>query len=770
MSSTDTQFNEIVDFLPVGVCQCDLTPKGKILYANQRFCELFGHPAKTVSDRYFSTFFADRKKFKFLKKMMLLANGEIRDYEVELKGENAEPFWCSISASTIKDNKEKEQWIDVVVRDITTRKRIEKDLRQSKELFQTVFDNTAAAITVTDKDEKIVAWNPFAEKMLEMNKEDLFNKPVKDLYPPREWRRMRSFRIRRKGMLPDIETKVYKKDQSTLDVNVSITVLKDLEGNIIGSIGIIRDITNQKAAESRLKESENKIRVILDNSAAAITLTDGLERIVSWNKFTEHLLGMKKQDLYLKPVSSLYPPEEWKKIRSENIRKKGSKHNLETKMITKKGTIIDVELSINVLKDSNDKIIGSVGIMQDITERKRTQAMLLQAKIDAEEANNAKSLFLANMSHEVRTPMNTIMGMIDLTLDTELNKEQKDNLVVAKDAAVNLLSLLNDILDLSRVEAGKITLEIIEFHLHNVTNNIVKGLSVIASDKALKLDLNIDRGVPKFLEGDPVRLRQILINLINNAIKFTHRGTITTAVKVASKPKKDEVLLQFSVIDEGIGIPKDRHDKVFEVFTQADASTTRKFGGTGLGLAICKRLVEMMDGRIWVESEEGKGSTFSFTAKCKVLKEEKVISSSVYGVESEDDQGNGFNLKDLKVLLAEDNLVNQKITVRILEKVGCCVETAENGKEVLDLLDQSTFNVILMDAQMPELDGLEATKIIRDQESTTGRHVPIIALTARVMEEDKKKFKEIGMDGYVAKPIDRKKLYEEIGKVIKKGN
>ena len=563
-----------------------------------------------------------------------------------------------------------------------------------------------------------------------------------------------------------METQIIKKDGTTIEASVSISVLKDIDGHISGAIGIIRDITSQKMAEKKLKESEYKTRVILDNSAAAITLIDENEHIVSWNKYTEHLLGMKRRDLYKKPVSFLYPKEEWKKIRAENIRKIGSKLHLETKAIRKDGRIIDIDLSINVLKDITGNIIGSVGIMQDNTERKQAQEMLLQAKLAAEEASNAKTLFLANMSHEVRTPMNAIIGMIDLTLDTELTDEQKDNLKTAKDAAGNLLSLINDILDLSRVEAGKINLEAIEINLKNVIHSVCKGLTVLAHNKNLELLWNVDSKVPELLIGDPVRLRQIIINLINNAIKFTHKGKIELNVKLASL-SGEECQLLFSVADTGIGIAKEKQDKIFEMFTQADDSTSRRYGGTGLGLAISKRLVEMMNGRIWVESEQFKGSTFCFTADFKISKKEvSSIAPSPAAVESQ--TAVQKDLHGVRILLAEDNLVNQKVATKVLEKKGCIVQVAENGQEVLDRINKESFDVILMDVQMPVLDGLEATKLIREEEKQTGRHIPIIAMTAHAMEGDEQKCLMAGMDGYIAKPFEPLKVYETIENLLTK--
>lgn len=641
-------------------------------------------------------------------------------------------------------------------------KKAQRDLTESKELFRIVFNNSAVAITVADKDEKIIAWNPFAETMLGMNKKDLFNKSVKDLYSAEEWKRMRSLQIRRKGMLSDINTRVYKKDGSALDVNVSISIIRGADNDIIGSIGIMHDITQQKEAEQKIRESESKIRIILDNSAAAITLTDEQERIISWNRYTEQLLGMTKEELYLRPVSSLYPPEEWQKIREAEIRKSGSKHHMDTKLINKAGRLIEIDLSVNILKDSDNKIIGSVGIIQDITEQKRFQQMLMQAKIMAEEANSAKSLFLANMSHEVRTPMNTIMGMVDLTLDTELSTEQRDNLQTIKDAADILLSLLNDILDLSRVEAGKIQLEEIELNLANIVKSVCKGLSVLAKNKNLEIIRDVDPRIPETLVGDPVRIRQILVNLINNAIKFTFQGNITTKVKLQSlNEEKCEIL--FSVTDEGVGIPKEKQSIIFDAFTQADASMTRRFGGTGLGLSISKRLVEMMQGRIWVESEELMGSTFYFTAVFKAPKDVPAPPVEESPVEeTEEVKAKVKEIKLLSVLLAEDNIINQKIVVKMLEKRGWKVAAAENGQQVLEFLEKEPFDLVLMDAQMPILDGFETTRLIRENEKKTGKHIPIIALTARAMTADRQQCLACGMDGYVSKPLDRQKLYDAI--------
>jgi len=362
--------------------------------------------------------------------------------------------------------------------------------------------------------------------------------------------------------------------------------------------------------------------------------------------------------------------------------------------------------------------------------------------------------------------MNTVMGMIDLILDTELNDEQRENLTTAKDAADNLLSLLNDILDLSRVEADKVNLETIEINLQNIVQSVCKGLSVLATKKNLELVWTVDQEIPATLIGDPVRLRQILVNLINNAITFTFKGKIQVAVKLISRTEH-ECEIQGSVVDEGIGISKEKQGNLFDVFSQADDSMTRRFGGTGLGLTICKRLVEMMKGRIWLESEDLKGSTFYFTVKLKIAKRKEAPAPLLISPEGEKISARS-SLERLSILLAEDNIVNQKIAMKLLEKRGWQVTAVDNGQKVLDILGKEKFDVILMDAQMPVLDGFETTRMIRSNEKGTGQHIPIIALTARAMNEDKQKCLEMGMDGYVPKPIDRLNLYESIENVVNK--
>jgi PAS domain S-box-containing protein len=686
-------------------------------------------------------------------------------------------------------------------------------------------------------------------------------------------------------------------DGHTTWVSTSKLPMFDNEQNVVGTFGISRDITERKEAEIALRRSERLNRLIVDTALDAFIAMDDECTIIDWNPQAELTFGWHREEALGQSVPDLLLPEndrvEFDADLQRFLRTGKSnmlKRRLERVALHRTGREFPMEITISPIRQGDSYIFSA--FIHDITNRKEAERQLRESKEAAEAANRAKSDFLANMSHEIRTPMNAVLGMTELVLDQELAPSQREYLTMVHDSGESLLALINDILDFSKIEAGKFELDTTPFHLRDTLGDTLKSLAVRAQREELELACHIDPTVPDDLIGDGSRLRQIIVNLVGNAIKFTELGEVVLHVDVEDQ-SDHRVLLHFAVMDTGIGIAPPKLRRVFQAFEQADTSTTRRYGGTGLGLTICSRLVSMMQGTIWAESDLGSGSTFHFTAQFTVsdqpvekprprivqgsrvlvvddnatnrmildemlanwqmevttvagvdaaleqlraarasgrpfelvlsdvnmpgrdgfdlaaaLRDDEqladavilmltsaerpgevqrsrdlgvnsylhkpvkqselydaiVAALSVDGVEeSVGASGNAesdVQLPKLHILLVEDSVVNQRLALALLNRWGHEVTIASNGLEALELVGQREYQLVLMDIQMPEMDGLEATRRIRESEQESGGHLPIIAMTAHAMKGDRELCLEAGMDDYVSKPVRAWRLLE----------
>ena len=662
--------------------------------------------------------------------------------------------------------------------DATAGKLAEEALLKAGALQRAIFNSANFSSIATDAKGVIQIFNVGAERMLGYTAAEVTNSVTPaDISDPQEViARAKALSVELgTPITPGFEALVFKasrgiediyeltyirKDGSRFPAVVSVTALRDTADAIIGYLLIGTDNTarkrveaEQKKLDQRLRDQQFYTRSLIESNIDALMTTDPAGIITDVNKQMEALTGCTRDELIGSPFKNHFTDPERAEagIKLVLVEKKVTDFELTARARDGRKTV--VSCNATTFYDRDRTLQGVFAAARDVTESKRVEIELHQAKAAAESASQTKSDFLASMSHEIRTPMNVIIGVTDLLANTVLSPEQAKYVQIFRRASDNLLHLINDILDLSKVEEAQIELERTEFSLTELVEKVTEMVAVSAQQKSLTLVCDIAPGLPNDLVGDPTRVGQVLLNLLGNAIKFTEAGTVGLQVTADAEPP----VLRFTIRDTGIGISAQNLRSVFERFTQADSSITRKYGGSGLGLTISKRLVELMGGRIWAESTVGEGSVFSFTMPLEIWTGIRLPAAVPVGADSE------LPLPALKILLAEDYPDNRTITLAYLQDTPYRIEIAENGAIALEKFIAGQFDLVLMDRQMPVMDGLTATRAIRAWEQANQRApVPILALTATALRGDREKCLAAGCTAYLTKPIKQDVLLQAI--------
>jgi len=883
-------------------------PTGIILTWNRAAEVIFGYSAEEATGKDVTLVVAPerRNRLERLTEQVLRGNAVLQHEGICVR-KNGQSVQVSATAYPIRNSRGEVAAISVILRDISERKRTEEKIHEKESRFRMMADGCPALMWVTNAEGRVEFINRAYRELIGtpldrvegLNWEALIHpddaqrylqdceRALEERAPLRSETRLRSA----KGEWRWVATYAEPRFSPS--------------GEFLGYVGLCPDITERKQVEEALRTSEEKFRQLAENIREVFwIMPPELDEIPYVSPAFEQVWGRTRESLYKHPfswVESIHPDDRERAQMLLLRQMEGEQVLREYRIRTPEGQEKWIRDRAFAIRDQMNRMVRIVGIAEEITEQKLYEAELIQAREAADVANHAKSEFLANMSHEIRTPMNGIIGMTELTLDTELDSTQREYLNAVKDSADALMTVINDILDFSKIEAGKLELAPVALSVRKCVGQAMKTLSVRAHEKNLELACSVPPDLADVVIGDPVRLRQVVLNLAGNAIKFTERGEVVLRVQMESLDA-DGMTLHFAISDTGIGIPLAKQKLIFQPFAQADTTTTRQYGGTGLGLSISARLIEMMGGRVWVESEVGKGSTFHFTAHfaraastgspgigadAGILKDSRVLivddnhtnrqilrgnleywrmkcdaapnaktalallrqanqAGTPFGlmiVDCQMPEVDGFMLveevrrsagfadlatimltsggqrgdvqrckalgiaaylikpvlqselldalvsvlgshaaaiqavpmarharpeqrKALRVLMAEDNVVNQRLAIRMLEKQGHTVVPVDDGIKALAALEQGRFDLILMDVQMPFMDGVQATATIREKEKASGDHIPIIAMTAHAMSGDRQRFLESGMDGYVSKPVHQEELFEAIENVL----
>jgi len=901
---TEARYLSMVESLPLHFFCKDLD--GRMLFANQRCYDLMGiTPEQFIGKTDYDLFPKELADKYTADDAKIIETGEPYEDVEENRGPDGDVIYVHVLKAPIKDADGKIVGVQGVFWDVSDRKRAEEAARRSEERFRQLAENIREVFWITSLDgDEMVYVSPAYE--------DIWGLEVADLYEnPHRWMELIHDEDRPRvaeAFHARVDTGVYNEQYRIVRPDGEIRWIRDRgfpvrdeTGRIYRVAGLAEDITKRRLIQEELRHSNDRFRRLVESNIIGIVVTDLQKRVLEANDLFLDMVGYSRDELEAGEIRwKRLTPQEFHEADNRalsELRENQVCTPWEKEYIRKDGSRVPVLVGVTALSEHWQEAISFI---VDMSEQKRTEEELQIALEAADAANRAKGHFLANMSHEIRTPMNAIIGMTELLLGMSLSREQREYLSIVLDSAEALLKLVNDILDFSKIEAGKLEIEKMEFGLRDCIGGAMKALAIQGHQRGLELVTHFARSVPERVIGDQSRLRQVLVNLIGNAIKFTDDGEVVVRIEVESLVE-DDLHLHISVSDTGAGIPEEKLEHIFEAFEQLDSSMARKFGGTGLGLAISSKLVELMGGRIWCESEVGQGTTFHFTAKFQLVEdpgplggagrhsleglrvlivddntanreairdtaeswgmqvqlcqngdeaveainaaEAKDQSFDLYLIDAQMPDMDGFSLCDtivqrsgdehsplimmlspgdrsadvtrceqvgataylmkplnqselldttlavlhgsgteiivgdlgddtppparsLNVLLVEDSPYNQKLAIGLLNKHQHHVTVANNGREAVAITELHDFDLILMDVQMPEMDGIEATQVIRERERETGAHVPIVAMTAQAMKGDKEHCLEAGMDAYLAKPVRSLELLGMIDAII----
>ncbi|MEW6139316.1 MAG: PAS domain S-box protein [Thermodesulfobacteriota bacterium] len=899
LKDSEARYRSVVENAVKGIYRS--TREGRFISANPSMARILGYESvpdllESVTDLQNQLYADPEARPEFLR--IMDKQGTVKDFEARWYRKDGSEVWINLNSRVVRDEEGNFMYFEGMCEDITERKLAQQRLENALEFQSQLLNTAATAIFTVDAVRKVTSVNEEFCRLTGFAPADVLGRACTTFCgePCTEYCSL--FDPSRREKILRKQVKVRTKDAKLLTVLKNANLVYDDNGFVTGAIESFVNVTELIEVSELASLEAGKLRAMIEGMEEGVVVADADGMITEVNRWFLDKVGLKRQDVIKKDMWSFHPQTERTQAVRDLVAAYKQGKTRELREITRELLGMYVSLRVQPIFEGSD-FKGVILNVIDVSD-------LVEARSVAERASKSKSEFLANMSHEIRTPINGIVGMTELALNTELTAEQRDYLDTLKISANALLKLIQDILDFSKIEAGKLDLIHTSFSLRDSLADTMTMLAAQAHSKGLELAYDVPFDIPDALIGDPGRLRQIMVNLVGNAIKFTQEGEVAVTVAMESK-NNNHAVLHFTVNDTGIGIPPEKQDLIFEAFEQADGSTTRKYGGTGLGLAISRQLARMMGGHVWVESEPDKGSRFHFTVSFELqptspgmrtskqarhlegvsvlvvddnrtnltilektllywkMKPTVVASAreALEALEHAHKLGNPFRLmltdclmpemdgfqlideinkhpeisapriimltsagergdvsrcrelgaaayllkpvsqsdlfdtisralqfpwstressrpaarksipeskRSLRILLAEDNLVNQKLATKILQKMGHIVTVVEDGKKAVETLGQGTFDLVMMDVQMPVMNGFEATQMIRAQEKHSGKHIPIVAMTAHAMKGDRERCLEAGMDGYVSKPIDLQDLYDAIEGLIPGSN